>query len=265
MLDVAKDAEEATKLKNSKRFTQFASFHSDLGEYGAATLSLREFGCPCCPPGSDTSNCVNLNECGPWLTQQIRYRTASRTNFPAAATESETLAKSAKKGQVYAFIACEPDDADDVSEGAVVSKYWLGELATNVNRATRDIIPDYGTPIAAGVWYVKVKWFTCCDPTNLQFKYEETESTVEWDASVVRLPAVTWERKLRTGVFWLSAAVHREIVKQADIQIMDDNASDPDETSVDDGGEDDEADDNNDDVNSDDDEGVGDGDDSEGD
>ena len=79
------------------------------------------------------------------------------------------------------------------------------------------------------------------------------------------MPAVTWERKLRTGVFWLSAADHREIVKQADIQIMDDNASDPDETSVHDGAEDDDADGSNGDVHSDDDEEEGDGDDSESD
>ena len=49
-----------------------------------------------------------------------------------------------------------------------------------------------------------------------------------WDASVVRVSAIKWKRQLRNGNFWLKTADHRAIVKQADIQIEEDNEPDPD-------------------------------------
>ena len=98
-LDLADGADDATKLKNSSRFTQFASFHSELGAFGAAKLSMREFGCPCCAPGVDTSACVNISECGPWVVQSIRYQTVVR-DISSVGVETENFAKSAKKGDV---------------------------------------------------------------------------------------------------------------------------------------------------------------------
>ena len=81
---------------------------------------------------------------------------------------SEKLAKSAEKGEIYAFVAGEPDNADDVSESATVSKYWLGEILAPVNVAQKDMLPEHGTPIACGERYARVKWIDCVDSTNLR-------------------------------------------------------------------------------------------------
>ena len=145
-----------------------------------------------------------------------------------------------------AFVAGEPDDNHDVSEVATVSKYWLGELVTNVNRAAKDLIPEFGSEIAKGESYVKVKWLRCADAFTLKFDYEDGVelSVVQW-GGVVRTGKVIWTRVTRSNTFFLGAADHRAVVQQADVQRQQDACdSDPDETGASDGSMSDNASDN---------------------